>query len=148
MVDFKTGFDAIGGAVGDIFAAQGDQMSAQGYTDAAKQAGLDATIAGYSGKAKEALIQRQAYGIIGGQQADVAGAGFAAGGSAGDLERDSTNQAHIAVAASQMQTDLQVDEFKSQQQMDLEKAQEASNSGLGDIFGAVLKGVEVAAMFI
>ena len=145
-MSFTQGFDLLGGAVGDIFAANGEAMSASGYKKAAAQAGTDATIAGYSGAAKEALIQRQAYGIIGGQQADVAGAGFAAGGSAGDLERDSFMQAHVAMGASQMQTDLQVDEFKSQQQMDLEKAQEANNSGLGDIFGAVLKGISLAVM--
>lgn len=145
-MSFTEGFSELGGAVGYIFGAVGEGMSASGYKKAAAAAGTDATIAGYSGAAKEALISRQAYGIIGGQQADVAGAGFTGGGSAGDLERDSTNQAHIAVAAAQMQTDLQVNEFKSQQQMDLEKAAEASSAGIGDIFGAVIKTIGLAAI--
>ena len=148
MASFQTAFADLGSAVGDIFAAQGASMSAAGYGRAAAMAGTDAQIAGYSGAAKTDLVRRQAYGIIGGQKADIAGAGFTAGGSAGDLERDSTMEAHVAMGASKMQADLQVQEFQSQQQMDLQKQQEAQQQASGDIFGAVLKGVGfLAALF-
>jgi hypothetical protein len=145
--DFKSAFSDLGGAVSDIFASQGAQDSAAAYGQAAAQAGVEATIAGYSGEAKTALVTRQAYGIIGSQKADVAGAGFTGGGSAGDLERDSTMQANIAIGATKMQGDLQVEEYKSQQQMDLAKQQEAQQQSSGDIFGAIIKGVGLIASF-
>lgn len=110
-----------GGAVSDIFAgfgaersgklagaglnlqagglrikAQGDLAEAQQY-DLAKQLAeqnkqyvIDSTVI------QQAQLDRQIAGTIGGQKADIAGAGFAASGSALDLLADSAAQGALA----------------------------------------------------
>lgn len=141
MAGFADGFGFIGSAISDLFGSSASASAAGGYKKAAALAGTEGKIAGYSGDTKLALEQRQAYQIIGGQQADVAGAGFTSGGSAGDLMRDSEMQAHMVAAAAKEQSSLQQLDFQSEQQTDLEKASEASSSSSGGLFGAIASGI-------
>jgi hypothetical protein len=101
---------SIGGAVSDLFAADAHRSKAQGDLMEAKNYDLASTLATQNEKftetstaIKQAQLDRENYKVIGGQQADVAGAGFAASGSALDLMRDSASQGALtkAVGAEQ-----------------------------------------------
>jgi hypothetical protein len=99
-------FSDLGGAVSDLFAssadsskasglrikAQGDALEGQNYDLAASLARQNEQFTEQSTAIKQTQLDRQIYQTIGGQQADVAGAGFAASGSALDLMRDSAQQ--------------------------------------------------------
>jgi hypothetical protein len=92
-------FSSFAGAASDLFAskgysakAKGDVFEQQNYQLAAKLAKQNEAYTVESTAIKQAQLDRQIYQTIGGQQADVAGAGFAASGSALDLMRDSAAQ--------------------------------------------------------
>lgn len=88
-------FSDIGGAVSDIFGAVGSAQSAKGYTKAAGLALENENIAKQSAAIQGVQADRQIYQVIGGQKADVAGAGLAASGSALDLLRSSAQQGSL-----------------------------------------------------
>jgi hypothetical protein len=101
---------SIGGAVNDLFGADahrakaaGDVFEKKNYDLAAVYADQNAKFTETSTAIKGAQLDRQLYQTIGGQAADVAGAGFAASGSALDLMRDSASQGALthAVAGEQ-----------------------------------------------
>lgn len=97
------------GAVSDLFAmsadrtkaqglrikAQGDALEGQNYDMAAALAKQNAQFTEASTAIKEAQQQRESTMAIGGQRADVAGAGLAESGSAMYLLRDSASQAAL-----------------------------------------------------
>lgn len=96
---------AFGGAASDLFASFGDKAKAQGDFAEGKAYGLASDLATQneqftetSTAIKEAQQQREVTQQLGGQQADVAGAGFAASGSALDLLRDSAAQGALTHA--------------------------------------------------
>lgn len=103
---------SIGGAANDLFAADAHRAKARGDVFEQKNYDLAGDLADQNAKFTETstaikLVQgdRQLYQTLGGQAADVAGAGFAASGSALDLMRDSASQGALthAVAAEQGQ---------------------------------------------
>lgn len=80
------------GADADIFRAGAYREAAGGFEEAA---GMSETSLAYSKRATEIRLlqaERELYKTIGGAEADVAGAGFAASGSALDILRDSAAQ--------------------------------------------------------
>ena len=97
---------SIGGAVQDIFGAdahglkadglrlkaKGLELESQNYRDAAGFATQNAEFTRISTGIKMAQLDRENYKALGGITADVAGAGFAASGSALDVLRDSASQ--------------------------------------------------------
>lgn len=92
-------FSAIGGGVSDIFAgfgadakAKGDLLEQQNYDLAAKLALQNVQFTKQSTAIQEFQAQRETTKALGETTADVAGAGFAEGGSALDLLRDSASQ--------------------------------------------------------
>jgi len=98
-------FSDFGGAASDLFASFGDKAKAQGDFAEAKAYGLASDLATQneqftetSTAIKEAQQQREMMQTLGGQQADVASAGFAASGSALDLLRDSASQGALTHA--------------------------------------------------
>jgi hypothetical protein len=98
-------FSDFGGAASDLFAGFGDQSKAQGdfaeaqnYTLAAKLAQQNEKFTETSTAIKEAQQARESTMTLGGQQADVAGAGFSEGGSALDLLRSSASQGALTHA--------------------------------------------------
>jgi hypothetical protein len=110
-------FSDFGGAVSDLFAAdadrykaqglrikaQGDRLEGQNYDLAATYAQQNEKFTETSTAIKQAQIERENVKMIGGQQADVAGAGFAASGSALDLLRDSASQGALTHAVAGQQ---------------------------------------------
>jgi hypothetical protein len=120
----------IGGAVSDLFAvgadqskaaglrlkAQGDAIEGQDYDLAASLAGQNEQFAATSTAIKQAQNDRQIYQTIGGQKADVAGAGFAESGSSLDLLRDSASQGALTKAVAGQQGLITEAGYTEQQQ--------------------------------
>ena len=108
---FGTGtISAIGGAVNDLFAADAHRSRAEGLRIEAGNYDLASGFSTQNQKftetstaIKQAQGDRQIYQTVGGQQADVAGAGFAASGSALDLMRDSAAQGALTHAVGAQQ---------------------------------------------
>lgn len=76
--------------------AQGDLAEAGNYDLASGLATANEQYTAQSTRIQQAQLARQETQTIGGQQASVAGAGFANSGSAYDLMRDSANQGALA----------------------------------------------------
>src|SRR4051812_29801498 len=92
-------FSYIGGAVSDLFAAdaykakaKGDEFEKQNYQLAATYADQNAQYTEWSTAIKLTQAQRELSKSMGQTSADVAGAGFAASGSALDILRESATQ--------------------------------------------------------
>jgi hypothetical protein len=93
------------GAATDLFAAPGDKSKAQYDFAEGQSYGLASDLATQNEKftetstaIKEAQQQREMMNTLGGQQADVASAGFAESGSALDVLRDSASQGALTHA--------------------------------------------------
>lgn len=100
----------ISGAVSDLFAAdahrakaQGDRFEAQNYDLASALATQNEKFTETSTAIKQSQLDRENFKMLGGQAADVAGAGFAASGSALDLMRDSASQGALTKAVGAQQ---------------------------------------------
>lgn len=170
-------FTDLAGAVGDLFAAsadeskaqglrykaQGDALEGQNYDLAAVYAGQNEKFTEASTAIKQQQIDRNNFQTIGGQQSDIAGAGFAASGSALDLLRDSAQQGALtkAVAGEQgliteagyteQQTSYQNLSKAAQfaQQADLSAADAADTAATGArITGAIKGAASIATLFI
>lgn len=116
-------FSDFGGAVSDLFAAQGYRYKAQGeefeqknYRLAATFADQNETYAMWSAGIKEMQADREEYKSLGATGAAVAGAGFAASGSALDILRDSAAQGALQKATLQEQGLIQTEGYKEQAQ--------------------------------
>ena len=97
--------NSVGGAVSDLFAAEGHRYKAKGdlfeaenYDRASALATQNEKFTEQSTAIKQSQLDRENYKMLGGQQADIAGAGFAASGSALDLMRDSASQGALQKA--------------------------------------------------
>lgn len=114
-------FSDAAGAVGDLFAAEGhrskaegDRIEAENYDLASSLALKNAQFTETSTAIKEGQIDRQNFKMIGGQQADIAGAGFAASGSAIDLMRESASQGALTKAVAGQQGLITEESYKEQ----------------------------------
>jgi hypothetical protein len=103
-------FTDIGGAVSDLFAAQGYRAKAQGdvfeqqnYLLAAQYAENEKQYTEWSTAIKNTQEQRELSKSLGQTRADVAGAGFAESGSALDILRSSAQQGAQAQAVTREQ---------------------------------------------
>lgn len=101
---------SISGAVSDLFGSEAHELKAKGlrleaenYDAASQFATRNAEFSRISTGIKLAQQDRETYKVLGGITADVAGAGFAASGSALDILRDSASQGALmkAVAGEQ-----------------------------------------------
>jgi hypothetical protein len=126
----------IGGAVSDLFGAsadkakaQGDFIEAQDYTLASQLADQNEQFTETSTAIKTAQADRNLYLTIGGQKADVAGAGFAASGSALDLLRSSASQGALNRAVLGQQGLIQEAGYKEQAQSYQNMSQAATIAG-------------------
>jgi hypothetical protein len=88
----QSAFADIGSAVKDLFGGIGEAASAKGYSAAAGYARENAAISAQSTKIQEVQAQRKIWQVLGGQQADIAGAGLMNSGSALDIARSSAQQ--------------------------------------------------------
>lgn len=152
----------IGGAVSDLFAAEGYKYKAEGaafekknYQLAASLADQNAVFTEWSTNIKQAQESRNIYQSLGKTQADVAGAGFAESGSALDLLRDSASQGALAKAVLGEQGLIteagykeQADSYRnmaSAAQVAIDAAHEAAT---GADITAVIKGAAAVATLI
>lgn len=85
----------IGGAAGDIFSGVGQLVAAGGYSQAAGYARENAALTARMTAIEVQQADRMAFKVLGGQQADVAAAGFSLSGSAIDLMTDSARAASL-----------------------------------------------------
>lgn len=171
----------IGGSVSDLFGglgaeaqgalkakglrikAQGDLAEASNYDLASTLAKQNEQFTETSTAIKQAQLERSTYQTIGGQQADVAGAGFAASGSALDLLRDSASQGALTKAVAGQQGLITEAGYEEQAQSyqtmsaaarataageeDLAKETEAAakTQATGDFISSAIKGVAAVA---
>lgn len=121
---FGTGtVSSIGGAVQDLFAAEAHQSKAKGlriegenYDLASKFATQNAQFTETSTAIKQAQLDREIFKTVGGQAADIAGAGFSASGSALDIMRDSASQGALTKAVGAEQGLITEEGYKVQSQ--------------------------------
>jgi hypothetical protein len=132
------GGQLIGGAVSDLFAGFGDiyknqglQAEQQQYEMAAQLAEQEAHYTKVSGAIQESQSNRDLYLSMGRTQGEVAGAGFAASGSALDILRSSAQQGALKSAAIGQQTNIQVQSLEEQA---------ASYTSMANAVGAAEKG--------
>lgn len=153
----------IGGAVSDLFASSGDKAKAQGdfieakdYSLASDLATQNEQFAETSTAIKQAQLDRSIYQTIGGQKADVAGAGFAESGSALDLLRSSAQQGALTKAVAGQQGLIQEAGYKEQAESYANMSQAATiagnaenNAAIGADIGAAFKGAAaIATLFV
>ena len=152
----------IGGAVSDLFAAEGDRAKAAGDRSEATDYGLASGLAGENEKftetstaIKEAQQARQVTLGLGKESADIAGAGFAASGSALDLMRDSAQQGALTHAVLGQQGLITEAGYTEQQQaytnMQAAANQAANaedNAATGATIGGIIKGVAAVASVV
>lgn len=145
-------FSSAGTAISDFYQAQGDKKSASNYLEAADIANQNAQLAKMSAAIQETATQRQINKTIGGQAADVAGAGFAQSGSALDLMRDSASQGALQKAMIGLQGQInsnayaaQAGAYMGEYQAAQTAAKAAQGGGIMSTIGAV---AGIAAMFL
>jgi hypothetical protein len=129
--------EAFGGAVGDLFAAEGARQEAGAYGTAANIAGQEEALTYASGRIQRIQEQRQLNLVLGGQRAEIGAAGFANTGTAGDLLRASTQQGGLTQAITQIQTSTTASGYEEQRQADLAREQAAQGAAKAGIFGAI-----------
>ncbi len=116
-------FSNLGGAASDLFASQGFKAKAKGDVFEQKNyllaAGLSDKAAGFaetSTALKTMQADREFQKSLGQTTADIAGAGFTAGGSALDIMRDSASQGALAHAVASQQGLITEEGYKEQAQ--------------------------------
>jgi hypothetical protein len=155
-------FTDLGGAASDIFAGFGDNAKASGDFAEAREYPLAAGLATQNEKftetstaIKEAQQSREMTQTIGGQQADVASAGFSEGGSALDLMRDSAAQGaltHAVMGEQGLITEAgyteQAASYKNMSEAATAAGNAANNAGIfADITGGIKLVAGLASMF-
>lgn len=155
-------FTDFGGAASDLFAAEGHKSKARYDFAEAKNYGLAGDLAlqneeftKTSTAIKQAQQSRQEMMTIGGQQADIAGAGFASSGSALDLLRDSASQGaltHAVLGQQGLITEAGYDEqaksFQTMQQAAIDAGHAEENAGtFAQITGGIKAVAGIASLF-
>jgi hypothetical protein len=156
-------FSDFGGAVSDLFAASAAKSKATGLRIESQEYELAAGLADQNEKfteqstaIKEFQQSRDIQQTIGSQQAAVASSGFAASGSALDIERDSANQGAIAQGVLAQQGlieeagyEEQAASYRLMAQASSQAATAADHAVNGDNISAIIKGAAgVASLFM
>ena len=115
MSDIGQAFGDFGGAVSDIFGAEGSQQAGSAYGTAATIAQENAALTLRSTAIQEQQATQQTYKVLGTEQADTSAAGFnASSGSAGDLLRASASQAALTKQLIQNQGEVTATGYQQQ----------------------------------
>lgn len=147
--------NSIGGAVNDLFAADAHRSKAEGLRIEAKNYDLSSGFATQSEQftetstaIKQAQTDRENYKMMGGIQADVAGAGFAESGSALDIMRDSASQGALTKAVGEQQGliteqgyKVQAESYKNMSAAARMAADAEEHAATGAMWSAGFKGV-------
>lgn len=139
---------AAGGAVSDIFAAEGDLAESKQYQLAAGMAGANEEYAALMTKVKETQQQRELYQTIGAQQTGFAGGNIAESGSALDVLRSSVQQGSLQQYIINEQGAAQESAYREQQQAYQTMASTAQNAASGAYIGAAIKGATAIAALL
>ena len=149
LTDFAGGVSDIFAGFGDDAKAQGAAFEEQNYTLAAQLAKQNAAFTEESTGIQEMQLQRQITQTIGGQKADVAGAGFENSGSAIDLMADSAAQGRLTQMVAEKQGQITEAGYTEQAQADTNlasAAQVAENADkIAGIFSDITGGLKLAA---
>jgi hypothetical protein len=150
---FSPGIDTIqsgGGAVEALFAARGAKFKAKGnrleaknYDEAAAFSEKNALYEKMATEVKLTQLDRDIYRATGGTEADVAGAGFAASGSALDILADSAQQGALTRAVT-LEQGLITEEGYKQQAKSYRTMAESSRIA-ADAQDDAAKGYQIAA---
>jgi hydroxyethylthiazole kinase-like sugar kinase family protein len=149
----------IGGAVSDLFTGFGDiykmkglEAEQQQYEIAAQEASQQAHYTLVSGAIQQAQSNRELYLSTGRTTSEVAGAGFAASGSALDILRSSASQGALKSAAIGQQTQIQAQSLEEQAQSyeamanaTGEAAKESNLASIGSFISAGISGATAGA---
>jgi hypothetical protein len=146
--DYSTMFTDLGGAVSSLFGAIGSAQSAQSYQEAATLAGQQAQIAKESTAIQLQQQTRNIYQTISGQQADVAGAGLAASGSAQALLRSSASQGALTKALTTAQGQITATGYQEQANAYTGMASAAKSASTGGFLSSALGAVGAIASFL
>jgi len=142
-------FSSAGTAVQYLFEGFGDLKSAQAYDIAAGMARKQEQFTKEETAVKEFQTQREVFKAIGGQRADVAAAGFAAGGTALDLLRDSTAQGALAKEMVSQQGLITEQAYEAQAQAYGKQVDAARLAATGSFIGAGVAAIgAIASVFI
>jgi hypothetical protein len=155
MAVSQAAFSDFGGAVSDLFAAQGDKAKAQSDFAEAKNYGLASDLATQNEKftetstaIKEAQQQRELMLNLGGVSADTAGSGFAASGSSLDILRDSASQGAITHAVLSQQGLIteagyteQAQSYQTMQQAAIQAGNAENNAATGSLITGGIKAI-------
>jgi hypothetical protein len=145
MADIGTLVLDIGGAVGSLFAAQGNAAEATSYTSAAQLDEQNAQLSAASTRIQETQTARAVTQSLGTTQADVAGAGFTESGSALDVLKSSAQQGALATSLVNIQGAINENAYAAEAGANLAKAKAANEaqtagtiSAIASIGGALL----------
>lgn len=138
----------LAGAVGDIFAAQGDQAEAQEYQLAAGLALSNEQYTQRMTQIKAMQSQREVANVLGKQSAGYAGGNIAESGSALAVMRSSAQQGGLQNYLINAQGAQQEAAYAEQAQSYQTMASAAQNASLGsDIAGAIKGAAGIAGLF-
>lgn len=138
-------FNNAGGAVSDLFKAQGDKAEGQNYELAADYARQNVDFTKQSTAIKEMQLDRSIYKSLGETQAAVGGSGLAASGSALDILRDSASQGSLTKSVLAEQGAITEAGYDEQAHSYDTMANAAKMAAEGDTIGGIIKGVTAVA---
>lgn len=150
---FSDALGDFGGAASSLFAGFGQQASMAGdmaasasYSEAAKYAFENAQYEKISTSLKETGLNRQILMAEGKTSAEVAGAGFTQGGSAGDIMRSGASQGALAKSTLAIQGAINYNSryaqgvaYDAQASAAASAAAAAGNASFGSFLGAGMK---------
>jgi hypothetical protein len=139
--DYGSAFSGAADLLSGVSQLQAGNASAKASQGNAATARANAQLTANSTNLRVMQQQRKAYQVLGGQRADIAGAGLAASGSALDVIRSSAQQASTDKSLIQMQGQIDVNALNGQAQAYDAEAAAAKKKGSGGFFGSILKAV-------
>lgn len=159
MQAFQFGASAIDdlfGAKGSKYKAQGLKLQAQSYRDASEYSLRNIDYVKADTEIKTAQAQRNLFSALGQLEADIAGAGFTASGSGGDLLRMSAAEGALEQNVLRWQGSIQEEGFRVQSESYLAQAQAADlaakaekKAGKSSTLGGILKiGAAIGSLFL
>jgi hypothetical protein len=140
MADFQNTLVDVGGAVSDLFGAQGARIAAGSYKEAQSIAEQNAVLARQATRIKDIQISRNIFRTLGEQQAQVGGAGMAASGSALDILRSSASEGAITRAVNEEQGAITANAYEEQAAQFGGMADAAKSSATGQTIGGIIMG--------
>lgn len=138
-------FNAIGGAVTDLYAAEGDRAEARNYDSAETFALQEAQFTESSTRIKEMQASRQIQQATGAIEAGTGGNGLAMSGSAQDVLRESAQQGALTQGAIQFQGAETEQGYREQATSYSIMADAARGAARGADIGAAIQGVTAVA---